>query len=390
MHSLVSTARSVDPGTPTSFSHLLGSNNCEAPPSFPGSPTNSQQEQEEKQTFRHHTRHLSPTSTMKFPVHIQKRKVMGPIQIAAFGKQVSENSNPRFYGIPRPPVAKSLSFSCRKPVSFESIVTEALTEDSMSESPSLSDGTAESSGDTGTTGDNDGNDAYGASEDDTGPYGPPPPSPAPPCPERKRTIRWSGKIRVLEIRHLKNIPDFEKQAVWMSDLDYRIIKNKAKRTVYRMMAGEFPDLDEDEDGVGTGRDKSNKDTKHDGSENDDASFCTRGLECRTRDGARIRARNKLRTRAAVLAEQEFQREEGVSDPEFLAMASMDESASSREEARRRAEIDAHIARSYQHRQHQHQHQQEQHHRASASPPPAGRAGGATSERGGIPVRVVLF
>lgn len=139
--------------------------------------------------------------------------------------------------------------------------------------------------------------------------------------ERRRKIQWSGQVRVQEIRHLNNIPEFEKEAVWMSQVDYKLIKSIAKTTVYMMMKGQR---------IG----------------DDDPDYCTRGLEFRTRSGSKIRNQNKLRARSAVLNEQDLQREEGFFDPQFIAMASMDESFECREAARKRAEGDVQSIRSY--------------------------------------------
>jgi hypothetical protein len=138
---------------------------------------------------------------------------------------------------------------------------------------------------------------------------------------RRRKIRWSGQVRVQEIRHLNNMPESEREAVWMSPIDYKLIKNMAKTTVLMMMAGEHID-DEDPD------------------------YCTRGLEFRTRKGSKIRSANKLRGRSAVLNEQDLQREEGFHDPEFIAMASLDVSFECREQAQKRAEEDAKSISSY--------------------------------------------
>jgi len=138
---------------------------------------------------------------------------------------------------------------------------------------------------------------------------------------RRRKIRWSGQVRVQEIRHLNNIPESERGAVWMSPMDYKMIKNIAKSTVLMMMAGE---------------------KIHD----NDPDFCTRGLEFRTKKGNKIRAANKLRARVAVLNEQDLQREEGFHDPEFIAMASLDESFECREQAQKRGEKDSRAILTY--------------------------------------------
>ncbi|OEU17515.1 hypothetical protein FRACYDRAFT_237933 [Fragilariopsis cylindrus CCMP1102] len=138
---------------------------------------------------------------------------------------------------------------------------------------------------------------------------------------RRKKIRWSGRVRVHEIRHINNIPDDERELIWMSPIDYTMIKVMAKTTVYKMMSGEHIN-------------------------DDNPDFCTRGLEFRTRSGSRIRNANKMRNRSAVLNEQDLQHEEGFYDPEFIAMASMDESFICREAARNRAENDTKSIQSY--------------------------------------------
>mmetsp|Transcript_23119 Transcript_23119/g.54661 ORF Transcript_23119/g.54661 Transcript_23119/m.54661 type:complete len:325 (+) Transcript_23119:323-1297(+) len=131
----------------------------------------------------------------------------------------------------------------------------------------------------------------------------------------RRKIRWSGQVRVQEIHHINNMSQAEREAVWMSPIDYKMIKNMAKTTVLMMMAGEYID-------------------------DDDPDLCTRGLEFRTRKGNKIRSANKLRAKSAVLNEQDLQRDEGFHDPEFIAMASLDVSHECREQAQKRGVKDA--------------------------------------------------
>jgi len=141
--------------------------------------------------------------------------------------------------------------------------------------------------------------------------------------ERRIKIRWSGHVRVQEVRHLNNISEHEKEAVWMSAIDYKMIRSMAKSTVIMIMSGEH---------IG----------------DDDPDYCTRGLECRTRAGSKVRNINKMRNRSAVLNEQDLQLEEGFYDPQLIAMASMDESFDCKEEGEKRAERDTICIRSYIH------------------------------------------
>jgi hypothetical protein len=131
----------------------------------------------------------------------------------------------------------------------------------------------------------------------------------------KRKIQWAKRVKVKEIRHLFDIPTLERDGLWMSISDQQMNKAMVRTTVTMMMRGEV--ISED-----------------------DPDFCTRGLECRTKAGSKARNRYKLRVRSAVLNEQDLQREEGIVDPDFIAMASMDESSKCREAALRRGEQDA--------------------------------------------------
>jgi hypothetical protein len=131
----------------------------------------------------------------------------------------------------------------------------------------------------------------------------------------KRRIQWAKRVKVKEIRHLNEIPASEREGLWMSLADQQMNKAMVRTTVTMMMRGECIS-------------------------DDDPDFCTRGLEFRTKAGSKIRSRYKLRVRSAVLNEQDLQREEGFVDADFIAMASMDESAECREAALQRGMQDA--------------------------------------------------
>jgi hypothetical protein len=145
------------------------------------------------------------------------------------------------------------------------------------------------------------------------------PSPTNETPMKK--ISWCKRVRVKETRHINDYTDGEKAATWMTAEDYQMAKAIAKRTVMMIMQG--VEILED-----------------------NPNFCTRGLEFRTKAGYKIRTRSKLRTRSAVLNEQDLQREEGFFDPEFIAMASMEVSLGCREGARKRACLDAKCIEGY--------------------------------------------
>jgi hypothetical protein len=148
-----------------------------------------------------------------------------------------------------------------------------------------------------------------------------PPKTALPLPKKARKVVFAKTVQFKEMRHIKDFSQEEKEAVWMGVRDYQIIKAIVKTTVIMMMKGERI-MEDDED------------------------FCTRGLEFRTRAGSKIRSRNKLRARSAVLNEQDLQSEENFCDPQYIAMACMEESLEGREGAHIRALYDQRVVQEY--------------------------------------------
>jgi len=136
-----------------------------------------------------------------------------------------------------------------------------------------------------------------------------------------RKVRFNRVVRHREVRHLKDYSKEERAAIWNTPVDYQMIRAVIKSTVLMMMKGERVS-------------------------EDDEDFCTRGLEFRTKAGSKVRSRNKIRSRAAVLNEQELQLDEGFCDPQFLAMASMEESRECKELALLRATNDERCIQEY--------------------------------------------
>jgi hypothetical protein len=136
-----------------------------------------------------------------------------------------------------------------------------------------------------------------------------------------RKVKFANLVKHKEIRHIKDFTEEEKESIWMTVSDYQINRAMMKTTVSMMMKGERI-------------------------AEDDEDFCMRGLEMRTRAGARMRSRNKLRVRSAVLNEQDLQHDEGFCDPQYIAMACIEESREGREEAVLRAKYDEESIQSF--------------------------------------------
>lgn len=117
-------------------------------------------------------------------------------------------------------------------------------------------------------------------------------------PKISRRVHWNHRVEKKRHHRLQDLTEEEKEAVWYTEADTKIILAMAKVTVKMMMRGEPCD---------------------------DVDYCCRGLEGKTSAGSKKRQKNKLRVRKALLGEQEYQRGEGVSDPENLAQISIENS-----------------------------------------------------------------
>lgn len=111
----------------------------------------------------------------------------------------------------------------------------------------------------------------------------------------QKQVHWNHKVEKKRHPRIQDLTVEEREAVWYTEGDTKIILAMAKVTVKMMMKGEPCD---------------------------DVDYCSRGLEGKTPDGSKRRQKNKLRVRKALLEEQEMQREEGVIDAEYLAQVSI--------------------------------------------------------------------
>ena len=116
-----------------------------------------------------------------------------------------------------------------------------------------------------------------------------------PRPKSSKRVHWNHKVEKKRHHRLCDLSQEEKESVWYTENDTKIILAMAKVTVKMMMKGEPCD---------------------------DIDYCSRGLEGKTPAGSKRRQKNKLRVRKALLEEQEIQREEGVRDDLYLAQVSI--------------------------------------------------------------------
>ena len=135
----------------------------------------------------------------------------------------------------------------------------------------------------------------------------------------RKGVHWNHRVEKKRHHRLQDLTDEEKEAVWYTESDTKIILAMAKVTVKMMMRGEACD---------------------------DVDYCSRGLEGKTPAGSKQRQKNKLRVRKALITEQEMQREEGVHDPEYLAQVSIKNSLDVRMHAHKVAVRDEEEIREY--------------------------------------------
>jgi hypothetical protein len=132
-------------------------------------------------------------------------------------------------------------------------------------------------------------------------------------------VHWNHKVEKKRHVRRQDMTDQEREAVWYTEGDTKIILAMAKVTVKMMMKGEACD---------------------------DVDYCSRGLEGKTPTGSKQRQQNKLQVRRALLEEQEIQREEAVLDAEYLVQVSLKNSKEVRMQAHQTALQDEQDVREY--------------------------------------------
>eukprot|EP00980_Cylindrotheca_fusiformis_P009713 scaffold2143_cov125-Cylindrotheca_fusiformis.AAC.15 len=109
-----------------------------------------------------------------------------------------------------------------------------------------------------------------------------------------RRVHWYHKVQKKRHIRIQDMDVEERQNVWYTEADSKLILAMAKVTVKMIMKDE---------------------------ECDDIDYCSRGLEGKTPAGSKRRQKNKMKVRRAVLEEQDIQRDEGIINPDFLGEVS---------------------------------------------------------------------
>jgi hypothetical protein len=136
-----------------------------------------------------------------------------------------------------------------------------------------------------------------------------------------KRVTFNPAVKVKEIPHSNYLSQANFDLIWLNLKDYVEIRARCQTTLKMMMSGQ--EIDQEDD-----------------------TFCSRGLKCKTRDGARQRLQNKHRVKKAVFLEQAAQREEGLYHAQSIADVATAKAHKSVQEAIEIACFDAKEAHDY--------------------------------------------
>eukprot|EP00545_Synedropsis_sp_CCMP1620_P008328 CAMPEP_0119003834 /NCGR_PEP_ID=MMETSP1176-20130426/793_1 /TAXON_ID=265551 /ORGANISM="Synedropsis recta cf, Strain CCMP1620" /LENGTH=220 /DNA_ID=CAMNT_0006955471 /DNA_START=33 /DNA_END=695 /DNA_ORIENTATION=+ len=110
---------------------------------------------------------------------------------------------------------------------------------------------------------------------------------------KKKKVSFNKLVFVRETLHIANYEHEEKRNTWFTKTEMRNIKVGMAATLRAILSGEY--------------------------QGDDDRHCARGLEFRSRAGARKRKENKLMALEAVLKEQDDQYDDGIVNPTAISV-----------------------------------------------------------------------
>lgn len=139
--------------------------------------------------------------------------------------------------------------------------------------------------------------------------------------EGGKRVHWYHKVQKKRHIRIQDMELEERQNIWYTEADSKLILAMAKVTVKMIMKEEACD---------------------------DIDYCSRGLEGKTPAGSKRRQKNKMKVRRAVLEEQDIQRDEGIINPDFLGEVSRMCSKDVGQQAHERALADEDAVREYIH------------------------------------------
>jgi hypothetical protein len=127
--------------------------------------------------------------------------------------------------------------------------------------------------------------------------------------ERRQTVSFNPNALLRETIHVADYTDEEIAVCWYDAEELEMIKVDIKTTTYLLMKNDYLSLN-----INDGR-------------------CSRGLESYSKKGQGSKRQHRVAAIVAVLDEQEFQMEEGNTDPEMIADAYFEKTRRSKAMAR---------------------------------------------------------
>ena len=147
--------------------------------------------------------------------------------------------------------------------------------------------------------------------------------------KNENKVRFYPRVRIQRVMPRKKIPEEQMQAVWYSRDEFQTIRKECFKTI-RLM-------NDDED-------VANVECPF--LDDEDNELCRRGLEYKTPKAYKRRQKQKKDVRLVVFEELDFQEEQGMNDPLWVAKLSRDQSRSCVEAAIETAKEDERQARLY--------------------------------------------
>ena len=146
---------------------------------------------------------------------------------------------------------------------------------------------------------------------------------------RNTVVSFYPRVRIQRVPTRKLIPKEQMHDVWYSRDEFHVIRQECFKTI-RLMKDDDDETDE----------------THPLIDDDNNQLCRRGLEYKTPKAYKHRQKQKKEIRHVVFDELDFQEEQGMDDPEWLAKLSRDQSRSCVQAAIEVAREDERQARLY--------------------------------------------
>lgn len=150
-----------------------------------------------------------------------------------------------------------------------------------------------------------------------------------PKPSRNASVSFYPRVRIQRVTPRNQIPMEQAEAVWYSREEFQVIRQECFKTI-RLMKDDEDSRDEDFPLF----------------DNHGNELCRRGLEYKTPKAYKRRQKQKKDIRMVVFDELDFQEEQGMDDPLWLAKLSRDQSRSCVEAAIETAREDERQSRLY--------------------------------------------